>query len=105
MNYAEQIIQSMVVELRTTNPGTDMDFFMKPLSKQQTEVLLVYIGEMKEELRNRRKFDQDNVTMAEKLGKALACLETIRDNKFPLTLAKVDLLQEMAGNYLKSIQS
>lgn len=105
MNYAEQIIQSMVVELRTTNPGTDMDFFMKPLSKQQTEVLLVYIGEMKEELRNRRKFDQDNVTMAEKFGKALACLENIRDNKFPLTLAKVDLLQEMAGNYLKSIQS
>lgn len=99
---AEKLIQELATEVRM-NSNTDDDNFSKPIYLSRVGNLLIYIAKLKEEIENRKKFEESSRSDSKKIGYMLEKFYQIRDSKFPDASTKSDLLQEMAAKTIETV--
>lgn len=99
----EFVLREIINDIRSVAIGTDGGFFIKPLSIDKAKILVAHINEMNKELVSRRALDEITLKTSAKLALALSSLEEIANSKFPVSGAKVDMLQERARELLDRI--
>lgn len=105
MNHTDIVLREIYVDVKAVAQGTDGDFFIKPLTVQKATLILEHVANLRSDIDKRKKMDNENIRMANKLAKALAGLEEISSSKFPNSGAKADILQDRANAILKDIES